>query len=458
MKKRTASLLKWGGIVAVVLGFAYGALNFASHRALKHEYDNLRAEGRPMELGDIIPPAIPNADNAALVYNAAMQMLQAEPPVALEGYTPPSGRATENLFDQLSSVASEALGQPTNPVAAEHIAQLLDHPRVVEFLTAIERGSQRSGYRQELDYSQGAGIRVPHVHENRVVSRTLSLLARRQASAGNGDDAWRTVLTGIRFADSLRDEPILISQLVRMDQLETAQDALREVAEVSPPTAEDCAKLETRLTSFEIQKPLVRAMDGERLNFVEWAFTLPASIVIDELLGSGKEAQFLSIIRSTFRPLFVLDLAAYLRILRQFTRSAAEPFTPEDAVIEDKMISALPSYCILTRTVVPALSGIKAKFSAMIAQTRVTRAGLAAIRFKKEHGVFPADLQALELANLDDPFTGKPLIYRSSDHGFTIYSIGANMVDDGGVKGKNTKSGDEVWQYEEQNPAKQRQP
>jgi hypothetical protein len=94
----------------------------------------------------------------------------------------------------------------------------------------------------------------------------------------------------------------------------------------------------------------------------------------------------------------------------------------------------------------------------MIAQTRVTRAGLAAIRFKQEQGAFPSDLQTLKLANADDPFTGKPLIYRPTDRGFTIYSVGINMVDDGGTKGKNSRSGDEVWRYEERHPAEQRRP
>ncbi|MFZ4397081.1 MAG: hypothetical protein ACOYOU_15815 [Kiritimatiellia bacterium] len=71
--------------------------------------------------------------------------------------------------------------------------------------------------------------------------------------------------------------------------------------------------------------------------------------------------------------------------------------------------------------------------------------------------MFPAsDLQARKLANADDPFTGKPLSYRPIDRGFTIYSVGVNLVDDDGTKGKDSKSGDEVWRYEERNPAERR--
>jgi len=282
------------------------------------------------------------------------------------------------------------------------------------------------------------------------VSRTLSVLARRQAVAGHAEAAWRTALTGIRFADSLRDEPILVSQLVRVAQLEIAVDALQAVAEIAPPSADDCAKLETLLTSFENREPLVRAFDAERLVLGGWAFKLP--LTASNIRNLGTELSSLALC-SAIRPLRNVDHAAYLRVLRQYTRNAAEPYAPGDAGIEDQMINAAPRYCILTRVLVPALSAAKAKFTGMIAQAKVMRAGLAAIRFKQEHGAYPADLQALKLANADDPFTGKPLIYRTTDRGFTLYSVGVNLVDDGGAKGKDSKSGDLVWRYADRNPA-----
>jgi hypothetical protein len=449
MKKRTAVILKWLGIVVVALGFAYGALDFAGRRALKRERDALRADGRPMELREIVPPAIPDADNAALVYNAAVQMLKAEPPAKLDGYAPPSGRVIGNLLEQLGDVASEALRSPTNTVAAEHFARFIDHPRVVEFLAAIERGSARPGYRQELDYSQGAKLSLSHLNENRNMSRTLSVLALRQAVTGETEAAWHTALLGIRFADSLRTEPLLISQLMRVAQLAIAMDALRAVAEVAPPSAEDGAELETRLASMESQAPLVRSLDGERLLFSEWAFRLPASA----LMQMNNTDQVIS---WCLRPLRGPDHAAYLRIMRNYARNAAEPYAPGDAGFGEQMINEVPRYYILTRMLVPALSATKARFTSMIAQARVTRAGLSVIRYKHEHRTMPSDLQALRLANADDPFTGKPLIYHPADGGFTIYSVGVNRVDDGGTKGRDSKSGDEVWRYEERNPAERR--
>lgn len=286
--------------------------------------------------------------------------------------------------------------------------------------------------------------------KNREVSRTLSVLARQQAVAGHAEAAWRTALMGLRFADSLRDEPILISQLLRVAQLEITMDALRSVAGVAPPSVDDGAKLETRLASFESYEPLVRAMDGERLLFGEWAFKLPASAI---MRMNGNDSGRLWLISWAWSPLKGSDHAAYLRVMRQYTRDAAEPYAPGDAGRGDQVVNAAPRYCVLTRMLLPALPATKARFTAMIAQARITRAGLAAIRFKQAHGAYPTDLQALALANADDPFTGKPLFYRPADSGFTIYSVGVNLVDDGGAKGKDSESGDLAWQYTERETA-----
>jgi hypothetical protein len=35
-----------------------------------------------------------------------------------------------------------------------------------------------------------------------------------------------------------------------------------------------------------------------------------------------------------------------------------------------------------------------------------------------------------------DPFSDQPLVYKKTDNGFTLYSVGYNFKDDGGVPGQ----------------------
>jgi hypothetical protein len=75
-----------------------------------------------------------------------------------------------------------------------------------------------------------------------------------------------------------------------------------------------------------------------------------------------------------------------------------------------------------------------------LASDRVALAALAIERFRRPHGgVSPtslADLVPQYLQSIpDDPFSGKPLVYRRDDDGYIVYSVGSNRADDGGKIG-----------------------
>jgi hypothetical protein len=87
-------------------------------------------------------------------------------------------------------------------------------------------------------------------------------------------------------------------------------------------------------------------------------------------------------------------------------------------------------------------------------RTRVGQAGLIAtlsvLRFQKENGRLPESLDELQekkyfLKMPMDPFSDKPLVYRKTDDGFTLYSVGLNFTDDSGVMGKGSKGKPTLW-------------
>ena len=62
---------------------------------------------------------------------------------------------------------------------------------------------------------------------------------------------------------------------------------------------------------------------------------------------------------------------------------------------------------------------------------------LAVLRYKKENGEYPLNLQELVkrgyLTELPmDPYSDKPLVYKKTDDGFLLYSVGMNFKDDSG--------------------------
>jgi hypothetical protein len=67
---------------------------------------------------------------------------------------------------------------------------------------------------------------------------------------------------------------------------------------------------------------------------------------------------------------------------------------------------------------------------------RLTQISLALELFKSEHAAYPAALSELAPSYLEkvpmDSFSDQPLIYSRGAKGYTIYSVGPNMTDDGG--------------------------
>ena len=68
--------------------------------------------------------------------------------------------------------------------------------------------------------------------------------------------------------------------------------------------------------------------------------------------------------------------------------------------------------------------------------------------YRAETGEYPKTLAELSPAYLpeipQDIFSSKPLIYRPTDSGYVLYSVGENMTDDGGVDESEWMKGDIV--------------
>ena len=104
---------------------------------------------------------------------------------------------------------------------------------------------------------------------------------------------------------------------------------------------------------------------------------------------------------------------------------------------------------MMTRMLFPAMSRVKVIHNEMLAEVRITQTGMALLQHKQSRDVFPETLEALKLQNNNDPFSEKPLGYKSQGQGFIIYSIGPDRKDnDGSPKQKKQKDDwDIVWSY-----------
>lgn len=441
MKKRTATVLKWIGFAAIAVCFFYAALLGLANRSLRRAYAALESDGRPMKAEQIIPPKIPDADNAALVYKAVVLQLKAE------------RAGEEDLFAELSSLAARILSDKPDAAAKKQFIEFSERPVVQDAMTRLRSSGDKKGCRYDIDYTKGAGLLLPHLTELLSLSRILCARARVEADAGNASEAWGNVITAFQLATALHDEPMLISQLIRIAQFNLACDALRAVATSYPPDQQQNDEIIQLLDAFDDMKPLVSAMDAERLLLGEWAFNLPKLGLRKVVALEDSNARHSSGLVAFLSPL-AFDHAAYLAVLHAYAKNAAEPYSKHDATLDQELLNDVPRYCVLTRMVVPAYSATKGRYISMIAQARVARAGLAVLKYVQNGNRYPKDLDVLQPGNRIDPFTGSNLVYHAASSGFTLYSVGENLTDDGGAISKTKRSGDIVWHYSTDDEAK----
>jgi hypothetical protein len=446
MKPRTAKILKWIAGVVFAFGLAYIGLLFYVNRALHNAYAALEAEGRPMKPEQIIPPEIPDADNAALVYESVVLQLKSEKV------------GEESLLEKLANLAEEILGQ-SEEVLDEHSSERarnefweLSQTKIIsDALEALQRGTAKPDCRFNLDYSKGFEMEFGPFGELMNLSDVLCAYARGQAEDGNMTASWDAAISALRFADAYRDEPLLISQLVRNTQFAYAVLTIQELTKNSLPTKPQFEQLDRSLEHFDTIGPLVDSLDGERLLMADPAFSNLESLASGLAEPNTSALDRLGMSFHLYSPFLKLDHATYLNFIREGTALFAQPYSISDGDFENDALGDLPWYAILAAMVAPSFSQAKIAGVSMIAQARITRVGLVVLKHKEEKGAYPETLSDLGKGEWIDPFTGKPLIYKTSPSGFMAYSLGENQVDDNGMEAapETEGKGDLVWRYPE---------
>jgi hypothetical protein len=442
MRKRTVKILKIVAIVLVALSLIYAVATGISWAKLRSAYAALEKAGRPMEAKDVIPPDVPDDENAALLYESAMLLLKSQP------------APNRNLLEYLGGLSDKFVKGSIESDELAEFRKQIEQDVVNQAISVLEQGAKRNSCRFEHDYNAGFNMLLPNLGGFRNIIRILGAKSCLEADEGRPDAAWNLVLIQLRFADALRNEPILISFLVRLTSIRASCETIHKICEFAPPNSEQFNVLESLLLDYEDRTSIILALDGERLLCGEWAFNLLKKGSYGELWeGAGNESgigKVLLSLYSAFKPLSLADHAAYVRLLGDYTRLVQQPYSPNEAsAMDQKTEQALTRLHVMTSMLLPAIGRVNELYAESIAQLRITRAGLALLQEKKTQGAFPQTLEGVKLKNLDDPFSKESLHYKPQDQGFILYSIGPDEKDnDGSPKEKKQKDNwDIVWSY-----------
>ncbi|NLZ06593.1 MAG: hypothetical protein GXY19_15620 [Phycisphaerae bacterium] len=439
MRRRTVRILTGVVIVVVVLGIIYAVAVAVSAAKLRRAYAALEKAGRPTQVAQVIPPNVPDANNAALLYQSAALLLKAQP------------APEKDLLAYLGNLAGRSSEKLLDPEEQAELESLLRQDVIGQALSMLTQGAQRPSCRFDNDYSAGISMPLSHLAEQRTLARILGAKALLQAKDGQADEAWDTALIQLKFANALRIEPIIVSQLVRGAQIDLACTTIQRLCETLVPSEQRLRDLQDLLGGYDDIAPLIMAADGERLLFGEHTFRLPRKELRDTLDEDDMPdiISRLLFLRVSFKPLFLADHAAYLRLMQDCTSRFSEPYDPNEAGAFDGELFETHKRHVLTRTLLPALGRVKEVYLRRIAQVRVTKTGLTLLQHRDARGGFPETLGTLRPEGIRDPFSQNLLVYKAQDTGFILYSVGPDQRDNGGLDGPTRKKADYdiVWRF-----------
>src|SRR5262245_40944747 len=211
MPKSPRKLLVGVGVLVIGLGAIGGCENIRGKRALQSYKASLIARGERLTVEARTPPVSAEATKAAGdLIQAAWRFRDG--PILAKG-----GIATMRFVAPGKSRA--AWQEPTLPVdrATNQWSELADElEQNRDLLNQIRSVLNAPAFSFNLNYKQGFSVLLPHLAKLRGVAQRLAAAVVNDLHAGRLEEAAANLNALLRLPEVLRDEPLLISQLVRV--------------------------------------------------------------------------------------------------------------------------------------------------------------------------------------------------------------------------------------------------
>jgi hypothetical protein len=497
-------LLRWGLIGLAVLTTLGAALVTEENWRIKRAWENYKqaaaTRGDRLDIASVIPPAVPDDQNffCAPIVVKALNHSDSED-------SDPAGKPTYRMNFNIYRGDSEKwpkhggnwqkgelsnlkewqeyfaiynaspegqtngfpFASPPQTPAADVLKALSSFNPALE---ELRQASRRPHARIPLNYENGfdsASELLPWLANMKRSAQFLQLRILAEEQNHEGSQALEDIKLLLRVSDCIREQPFLISHLVRIAITAITLQPVYEGLAQHCWTDAQLAELEQTLANEDFFADYEFAMRGEKVVAIATIEKQRITRKIESVDDSSGTNKIVTLsLRWAPTAFFYGTELAFAQMHQQFivplvntTNRTVSPAALREAQAAMQAQAKYYSYYkVQAQAVFPAIaSGIK-KFTMIQAQVDLARVGCALERYRLAHNEYPETLAALTpefIAQLPhDLINGQPLQYRHTDGGkFMLYSVGWNEKDDGGQVVLSKKSivereqGDWVWQY-----------
>jgi hypothetical protein len=461
----------WAAAGLVLLGFAIYAFAFhaARARALERYRAQLLANGEKLTIDDLLHEIKWVEENSVSVFQKTLPFLNekssldSNPPSGMRMIAPGKamvGSSTPNLRGSATNTWEELADElASEQEAFELWHQIRSHPSL-DF---------------HLDYHAGFSLLLPHLSRLKQAAQRLSAAASYELHLGETEAAITNIGTMLAIVKGMHDEPLVISQLVRIAIANIAIAATWELLQSPGTTDAQLAEVQREWAELEFSRAaenalvmerammqeLVRKMRSSTAEFAkvaggwsggsvrssggEWWDQAGSWAVLkgketmwrfkwsgeDELRALQGEQTIIESIRQAREESFKPALQRQATRLAQLgLKSKSDDEGPLFDTAKMDMRSLISQSAL-------SLQRIPYRLMTTEAARQIVLAAIALKRFELRHKKYPNDLAELVpefLAAVPrDPVDGTPLKYRLRPDGtFLLYSVGEDGEDNGG--------------------------
>jgi len=467
MQKRTRNTLIWlalifavGVAAVVVMGEIASRRDGAAARRLREHGQAAVARYEAQFGGEKAPvePTLPDdtgSEAPSPQPSAAEQQERSSPSPAAFILFDQLRREVESLDAQEDPDLQELLKRPWSDWTDDDFRRLAEFLGPHEdLLDEIRRLARLGEPVYHVDLSKGYEAELSHLAALRSMARLLSRDAALRVRAGDLEGALENYRAIVGLSETLVEEPIIISQLVRIAMtgvMFESMGSLLPPGQVSPDEArafvEETAELyhrEALVNAFLTEGAFgIDFMDGlrEGTSYFDPSGSSPPEV--RGLLGLLYQTP---IVGGVILDADQGNFAEYIERLSVAADNSYYEIAPELQTMEAEM-EDLSFLSHNTQIIVPALTRVQIAQARSEALIDLMRMGLSLEAYYAETGSYPENLNAIarDLGGTVpvDPFTGESYVYKPEGDAFTLYSVGQNQQDDDGRF--NYREGDIVW-------------
>jgi hypothetical protein len=404
------------------LGLAFGVLALLylggwgiTGARFRGELARLKAHGEPVAPGDLLPKLKPGERNAAGVYEQAF------------------AQVSRRDLAQLSAAGSWVRNPSGLPLARRLVTDN------AKFYGLLEKASRVPSCAFPVRWNQ---IGTPDWGDEEMrrlgsAIQALSVKLQVQTQDGDLDGALATCATAVRVADHAEQAADPGGRMVASAELVNALHGIGRVLSCGDPSPAACRKMADQLAARDCHARLVRAAKGERVVGLAAMRWMERGQWLAHYPPQSVRSAVQQVYPVVAKPMWNVDKEQFLQVMAAAVTTAKGPWPEMGAEVArfDKQMGrffpafALPvSWIPVTGRDVFAFSGRDA------AMAGAWQVALALKAYHHDHGTYPATLAEAEHAGWklpDDPFTGKPYRYRREAQGFTVWSVGFDLRDNG---------------------------